>query len=161
MATIRLTLDFSEFLKLCNEEKIKYLVVGGYAVAFHGVVRPTKDLDVWIALDPSNLDRVIVALEKFGFAQGSINHGMFLGKESIFRMGFPPNRLELFTRIIGVGFDECYARRQIVNHDGIDISVISLNDLIVAKTATARAQDLADVAKLQKVHHSKLTPPPP
>jgi len=115
----------------------------------------------WIALDPSNLDRVIVALEKFGFAQGSINHGMFLGKESIFRMGFPPNRLELFTRIIGVGFDECYARRQIVNHDGIDISVISLNDLIAAKTATARAQDLADVAKLQKVHHSKLTPPPP
>src|SRR2546430_11873150 len=102
MATIKLTQDFKEFLQLLNSEKIEYLLIGGYAVGLYGYVRGTKDMDVWVATDPQNLDRLIHALVRFGFSRTSLNREIFTGPQTVFRMGMPPNRLEILTRIFGV-----------------------------------------------------------
>src|SRR5438552_107356 len=112
MATIKLTQDFKEFLRLLDSEKIEYLLIGGYAVGLYGHVRGTKDMDVWIATDPENLDRLINALVRFGFAPTSLNREIFTGDQTVFRMGIPPNRLEILTRIAGVDFRDCYTRRK-------------------------------------------------
>jgi len=150
MAMQRLTQDFKEFLQLLNSEKIEYLLIGGYAVGLYGHVRGTKDMDVWVATTPENLDRLVDALVKFGFTGGSISRRTFDGPQTVFRMGMPPNRLELLTRIDGVAFTECYTRRSVVDCDGIPVSLISYDDLKRNKLASGRAADVADVEALEK-----------
>jgi hypothetical protein len=150
MATIKLTQDFKEFLNLLNSEKIEYLLIGGYAVALYGVVRPTKDMDIWIATSDVNLRRVIEVLGKFGFRRDQFKPEDFTGTQTVFRMGVPPDRLELITRIAGVSFDECYLRRRTMDIDGVPVSVIDYEDLKRNKLATGRVQDQADIARLEK-----------
>jgi predicted nucleotidyltransferase len=150
MAKIKLTQDFKEFLSLLNSEKTEYLLVGGYAVGLYGVERHTKDMDVWISTAPENLDRLIDVLGKFGFRRDQFKRESFTGPKSIFRMGVPPNMLEITTRIAGVDFAGCYERRNMMEIEGMSVPVIDLQDLIKNKTAAGRDQDRADVAKLQK-----------
>jgi predicted nucleotidyltransferase len=152
MATIRLTQDFREFLNLLNSEKIEYLLIGGYAVGLYGVERPTKDMDVWISTSPENLDKLIEVLGKFGFRPDQFKREDFTGTQSVFRMGFPPNRLEVITRIAGVEFPECYARRCMTEIEGLQVAVIDVQDLMRNKTAAGRDQDRADVKKLERRH---------
>lgn len=150
MATIKLTPDFKEFLKLLNSEKVEWLLIGGYAVALYGYIRPTKDIDVWISIAPGNLPRVIAVFEKFGIPRGSLKPESFTGEQTVFRMGLPPNRLEVITRIAGVEFTDCYARRSTMEVDGIEVGVIDFEDLRKNKSSTGRAKDLADVDTLDK-----------
>ena len=150
METISLTQDFKDFLKLLDSEKIEYLLIGGYAVGIHGYVRGTKDMDVWIAMDHGNLVRLIEALVKFGFSRESLNPELFTREESVFRMGVPPTRLEILTRISGVDFAECYARREIIEYEGLRLSVISYGDLKRNKQASGRPRDIADLNMLDK-----------
>jgi hypothetical protein len=135
---------------LLNSEKIEYLLIGGYAVALYGYVRPTKDMDVWVSVAPENLDRLIHALTKFGFAPGSIPRTVFTGPQTVFRMGFPPNRLEILTSISGISFADAFPRRVLLNIDGIDVPVISYEDLKRNKSASDRLSDRADVEQLAK-----------
>jgi phage replication-related protein YjqB (UPF0714/DUF867 family) len=150
MAMIKLTQDFKEFLQLLDSEKIEYLLIGAYAVGLHGYVRGTNDMDVWVATDPTNVDRLIAALIKFGFAPQSISREIFAGEQTIFRMGFPPNRLEIFTQIPGVNFTECYARRLTLDYEGMQVSVIAYEDLKANKQASGRNKDKADIEMLEK-----------
>jgi hypothetical protein len=143
--------DFKEFIQLLNSEKIKYLLIGGYAVAIHGFVRTTKDMDIWIATDAENIDRMVRALIRFGFAASGISNELFAGPHTVFRMGIPPNRLEILTEISGVEFADCYTRRINVQIDGVPVSLISYDDLKRNKTASKRLHDLADVEQLEKV----------
>ena len=108
---ISLDSDFKEFLKLLNANKVKYLVIGGYAVGYHGYPRATKDLDIWIAVSPDNARRVVRVLQKFGFDAPAPSAELFLKEWSIVRMGVPPLRVEITTTISGVSFDECFAQR--------------------------------------------------
>src|SRR5436190_17624320 len=124
MATITLTQDFREFLNLLNLEKIEYLLIGGYAVGLYGHIWPTKDMDVWISVNQTNLERIVVVLEKFGFAPGTVRADDFKSSKSVFRMGVPPNQLELITLISGVEFDDCYSRRAIMEVEGENVPVI-------------------------------------
>ena len=101
---IRLPPDFKEFLKLLNSRRVEYLLVGGYAVGFHGYSRPTGDLDVWIAVSPENAERVRQALVEFGFSQENVPANLFTDPDRIVRMGVPPVRLEIITAISGVDF---------------------------------------------------------
>src|SRR5258708_6677147 len=103
--------DFKEFLSLLNSKKIEYLVIGGYAVIYHGYPRPTGDMDVWIAIDPINADSVVEALIEFGASDPRLNRGWFLEPGKVTRMGVPPVRLEILTAISGVEFSECFANR--------------------------------------------------
>ena len=151
MATLRLTQDFKEFLSLLNQNGIEYLLIGGYAVCVYGHVRPTKDLDVWGATDPANLSRLREVLHNFGFSRDTLPNPLFEPPRTLLRMGVPPNRLQVLSEIAGVTFADCFARRSIMELDGIKVPVINLDDLKRNKSSTGRAGDLADVQKLEKL----------
>ena len=148
MATINLPQDFKEFLKLLNAHRVKYLLIGGYAVAYHGYPRATADMDVWIEVVPANADKIVVALKEFGFDLPELSAELFLVPEKIIRMGEPPIRIEIVTSISGVTFEDCYASRVIDELDGIPVSLISLADLKENKKASGRFKDLDDLENL-------------
>jgi hypothetical protein len=149
MANMQLPPDFKEFLSLLNSEAVEYLLVGGYAVGLYGYVRPTMDMDIWVSIATDNLTGLVRALERFGFAPNVIQPQHFQGEKSVFRMGVPPNRLEIITQIDGVTFNECINRKRTMNLDGIEVPVISLEDLCKNKLATPRLKDKADVEQLR------------
>jgi predicted nucleotidyltransferase len=141
--------DFKEFLLLLNSNQIDYLIVGGYAVSYHGYPRPTGDLDLWVGMLPGNAAKLVVALDQFGFGASGASEDLFLTPERIVRMGEPPVRIELLTSVSGVSFDVCHARRVSAVIDGVPVSVISRDDLIVNKTAAGRDRDKDDVRRLR------------
>ena len=106
MATIQLPSDFKEFLKLLDSNEVEYLLIGGYAVNFHGAPRATGDIDVWIATSSENLQRVAATLVQFGFAGATA--ALFRNSGAIVRLGMPPLRIEVMTSISGVEFAECF-----------------------------------------------------
>ncbi len=111
-----------------NSKSVRYLLVGGYAVAYHGYPRTTGDMDVWIATQPRNAGKVVEVLEEFGFVSPDLSPELFLTGERIVRMGMPPFRLEIFTTISGVSFDECYAQRIVDVINGVEVSLINLEE---------------------------------
>src|SRR5262245_29595370 len=115
MATIQLPPDFKDFLKLLNSEGVDYLLIGGYAVGYHGYPRATGDMDVWIDISPENAARVVTVLRKFGFGETAIEEELFLNENQVIRMGVPPLRIEVLTTISGVTFADCHAPRR--GHD--------------------------------------------
>lgn len=118
---IKLPLDFKEFLSLLNAEDVQYLLIGGYAVGYHGYPRVTNDIDIWVAVRPENADRIVDVLRQFGFDTAELSTELFLQKDKIIRMGLPPMRIEITTGISGVNFDECYAERTVDTIDGIPV----------------------------------------
>jgi hypothetical protein len=143
-----LSQDFREFIKSLNDSGVRHLVVGGYAVAFHGHPRYTKDLDVWVELSPDNAKNVIAALDRFGFAGLGLQQQDFLQDNQVVQLGYPPNRIDILLSLSGVDFSECYARRVETTVDGVSVGFIALDDLKRNKTASGRLQDLADVESL-------------
>ena len=141
--------DFREFLKSLNDNHVRYLVIGGYAVAYHGHPRYTKDLDVWIASDKENAARIIKALDDFGFASLGLKEEDFLEPGQVIQLGYPPKRIDLLTSILGVNFETCYPKRVQVEIDGIQVNFIDLENLKKNKKAVGRHQDLADIENLE------------
>jgi hypothetical protein len=148
MATIHLPPDFKEFLRLLNVHKVEYLLIGGYAVNYYGYPRATADLDVWLAMQPANAERMVAALKEFGFDLPDLSPELFLRPAQIIRLGVPPVRIEIATTISGVDFAECQARRVEDTFDGVPVHVIGLDDLKRNKQAAGRHQDLADLEHL-------------
>jgi len=148
MATIHLPPDFKEFLRLLNVHKVEYLLIGGYAVSYHGYPRATADMDIWVAIHPANADRVVAALKEFGFDLPDLSPELFLRQWQIIRLGVPPVRIEIATTISGVDFAECYASRVQDTLDGVLVNLINLNHLKANKKASGRHQDLADLEHL-------------
>jgi predicted nucleotidyltransferase len=142
--------DLKDLFSAFDEAGADYLIVGGYAVGLHGRPRYTKDLDIWIGEDDANLASVVAALERFGAPAPAIEELRRAGAEDIVWMGAPPVRVELFRTIPGVTFAPAHERRTVVDWGGARVSVIALDDLIAAKRAAAREQDLADVRALER-----------
>lgn len=140
--------DFKEFLRLLNEQQVDYLLIGGYAVGYHGYPRATNDLDVWVAIHPDNAQKIVKALHKFGFNVPELNAQLFLAPDAIVRMGVPPMRLEILTSISGIEFDEAYPQRIVDNLDGVEVNLISLDMLKRNKKASGRYKDLNDLEHL-------------
>lgn len=149
MATTRLPADFRDFLKLLNSQQIEYLLVGGYAVCYHGYYRNTVDIDFWIAVNPQNAARITKAIREFGFNLPQLKEDLFLQPGRIIRMGVEPTRIEILTQISGCEFTDCYARRVQGTLDGVPVNIISLPDLIKNKTSSGRLRDLDDAQKLR------------
>ena len=141
--------DFKEFLKLLNLKKIEYLVIGGYAVGYHGYPRATGDLDIWIAIDRDNASKIADALKEFGFNLSEDDKIILQTEKKIMRMGVPPMRLEILTSIDGVSFAKCFKNRVIADIDNVQVNFISKNDLLRNKLASARPQDIVDANKLK------------
>ncbi len=145
---LKLQNDFKEFLKSLNANNVQYLLIGGYAVSYHGYPRATNDIDFWIAVNPENAARAVAALREFGFGTSELSESLFLKDKSIVRMGMPPMRIEVTTGISGVSFGECFAERIIDKIDDIDVNIISLRHLKVNKKAAGRFKDLNDLENL-------------
>ena len=140
--------DFKEFLKLLKEHDVRYLLIGGYAVGYHGYARATEDMDIWVAIHPDNAQKLVTAMKAFGLDDPNLTPELFLQKPKIIRMGFPPLRLEITTSISGVEFEECYQAKIVDLFDGIEVNVIDLENLKKNKKASGRTKDIADVEQL-------------
>jgi predicted nucleotidyltransferase len=141
--------DFQEFIQSLNDNQVRYLVVGGYAVALHGHPRYTKDIDVWIEISPDNATRMVKALDQFGFASLGLKEQDFLVPDQIIQLGYPPSRIDVISTLEGVDFETCYAARVEVKIDDVMVSFIDLENLRKNKKAAGRPQDLADLENLQ------------
>jgi hypothetical protein len=148
MATPRLPADFAEFLRLLDAHGVDYLVVGGYAVAFHGHPRATQDLDVWLRRDLATAERVVEVLRAFGFDAPELRPELFLDPERLVRLGEPPMRLELLTSVSGLDFEESHRRAVRTELEGVPVAIVSLPDLRANKRAAGRPRDLADLEEL-------------
>ena len=140
--------DFKEFFQLLNKNNVRYLVIGGFAVAFHGYPRYTKDIDIWLWINPENAKNVIRTLEDFGFKSLGLSIDDFLESETIIQIGHPPNRIDLIMTASGVDFEECYQSKIEEEIDGVNIPFIDLENLKKNKLATGRTQDMADIENL-------------
>jgi hypothetical protein len=149
MATIQLPPDFKEFLQLLNSEKVEYLLVGGYAVGHYGYPRATGDMDIWIAVNATNAAAMVRVLRKFGFRADAVSAQSFLAQDKVIRIGVPPVRIDLITRVEGVNFAQCFARRTIAHFDGVDVNLVCLDDLRANKQAMGRPKDLDDLDHLR------------
>ena len=142
--------DLRDLFSALAAASAEYLVVGGYAVAFHGRPRFTKDLDLWIGEEPENLARVLTALRAFGAPATALTELQDAGRDDIVWMGAAPVRVEIFRTIPGVEFATAWAHRLSATWAGVPVEIIGLEDLLAAKRATAREQDLADVRALER-----------
>ena len=140
--------DFKEFLLLLNENEVRYLVVGGYAVAFHGHPRYTKDIDIWIDLDEQNAQKVIQALIAFGFGSLNLTSSDLLEPDTVIQLGYPPRRIDLLIGLEGATFEECYSSRLEEEMEGIRVCFINRENLARLKRTAGRPQDLADLDNL-------------
>jgi len=148
MAQRQLPVDFKEFLNFLNSNKVEYLLLGGWAVGIYGHPRATKDIDFIVGIDDQNLARLIRALGEFGAP--SIEIANFKEEGNVFRMGRSPVQIDIINEASGIDFYESYQRRQLIDVDGVEISLISKDDLIKNKLASGRAQDIADAEKLSR-----------
>jgi hypothetical protein len=141
--------DFKEFIESLNNNGVRYLVIGGYAVALHGHPRYTKDMDVWIQMNPDNAAKMVKALDQFGFGSLNLQAADFLTPDQIIQLGYPPNRIDIITTPPGVDFESCYASRVAVEIDAVRVNFIDLENLKKSKKAAGRLQDLADLENLE------------
>ncbi len=141
--------DFKEFIKYLNENKVKYLIVGGYAVALHGYPRYTKDMGVWIEMSNENAANMIKALNQFGFDSSGLKKSDFLEPNQFIQLGYPPNRIDIINSLSGVDFESCYSSKVVTMVDDIEVNFIDLENLKKNKKASGRFQDLADVENLE------------
>jgi phage replication-related protein YjqB (UPF0714/DUF867 family) len=145
---VKLHQDFKEFLNLLRANRVEYLLIGAYAVGYHGYPRATQDLDIWIAATAENATRIVTALGEFGFGSPELTAELVLRPNNIIRMGEEPVRIEILNRASGVDFAKCYDARVVDEIDGIEVSLIGLNDLKENKKASGRLKDLADLDSL-------------
>jgi hypothetical protein len=148
MALKQLPEDFRDFLDSLNRNKVKYLLLGGWAVGVHGYPRATGDMDIFVAIDDANLDSLLKALYEFGAP--TINKEHFKVEGNVFRMGRSPIKIEIINAASGIDFEDCFERRDTIHVDSLEISLISFEDLLKNKRASGRHRDIADVETLER-----------
>ena len=141
--------DFSDLLKLFNDNQVKYLVIGGYAFIQYAEPRYTKDLNLWVSTDAANASAVFKALRDFGAPLAGMTEQDFAEEGYFYQMGNPPVRVDILMGIPGVKFKEAWENRLEVNFEDLSVAFISKKDLIAAKRAAGRPQDLIDVSMLE------------
>ena len=148
MAMIQLPQDFKDFLKLLKSHEVRYLLIGGYAVIYHGFPRATGDMDIWVAVSRDNASKLVDVLKDFGFEVPDLSPNLFLEEGKVIRMGLPPIRLKILTSVSGVSFEECFNSRIVERIDDVEINIISLEFLKKNKKASGRYKDLNDLENL-------------
>jgi hypothetical protein len=147
---INLENDFLDFVKLCNQYHVKYLVVGGYAVSIHGYPRSTKDLDICIEISEENAEKMVKVINDFGFASLKLSKADFLKKDFITQLGHEPIRIDILNDMAGVNFNEAWANKKEIKYEKEKIYFIGYHELLKMKKIAGRPQDIADISKLEK-----------
>jgi len=142
--------DFRDILSAFNEEKVEYLVVGAYALAAHGFVRATGDIDLWIRCSEENAERVVRSLIKFGAPLFNLTTDDLKKPGLIFQIGVVPRRIDILTSIDGVGFEEAWVLRKEITVEDMKVQIISRPHLLRNKKKVGRPKDKADAAWLEK-----------
>ena len=140
--------DFKDFVRLLTENKVEYLIVGGYAVGVHGYPRYTGDLDIWINSTTENAKSVLKCVEDFGFASYRLSVSDFTKPGNIIQLGYPPVRIDIINLVDGVNFAECYKNKKDVTADDITLYFIGYDDLLKNKKKTSRPRDIDDIENL-------------
>jgi hypothetical protein len=140
--------DFKELLELFNKHKVEYLIVGGYALAFHGAPRLTRDMDLFVRPTSDNAERVLHALDEFGFGSLNLSKEDFTTPGIVVQLGVPPIRIDIITRVSGVSWEKADAAKVPGHYDGTPVHFISREDFITNKKATGRLKDAADIEAL-------------
>lgn len=142
--------DFRELLSTLAKHDARYLVIGGYAVMLYSEPRWTKDLDLWISIDPRNARAVFNALREFGAPLAGLSERDFAAPGYYYQMGNPPLRIDVMMDIPGGDFEAAWSRRNSIDLAGIDVHFIGKSDLVDLKLASGRDQDLRDVESLKR-----------
>ena len=142
--------DYKDILRIFQERKVKYILVGAYAMAAHGYPRSTMDIDLWVKPDPDNASLVLKALDDFGAPSGDLSQDDLLKEGIIFQIGVAPRRIDIITSVDGLKFDEAFSSAQEIEIDTLKVPVLSKPDLITNKRSTERLIDLADVETLER-----------
>lgn len=137
--------DFRELLELLNLHQVEYLIVGGYALALHGAPRYTGDLDIFVKPDRKNADRIVKALDEFGFSSVGLKAEDFSIPDQIVQLGVPPVRVDLITSLSGVTWDEAFSGRIEAVYGSVPVHILGRDEFIRNKKAVGRMQDLADL----------------
>lgn len=141
--------NFKDILSAFIEEKAEFLVVGGYAMAFHGFVRATGDIDLWICLSAENAEKVWRALRRFGAPTFDLNQKDLQTPGMVFQIGIVPSRVDVITQIDGVLFDDAWQEHKIVEIEGLQVPVIGKTQLLINKKSTGRPKDRNDALWLE------------
>lgn len=147
--------NFKEFIRLLNVNGVKYLVIGGFAVAYHGYPRYTKDIDFWIWANPDNADKVLKTVHDFGFGMLGLQKEDLLNENNVIQLGHEPNRIDLIMDLEGLDFEICFAQRQDAEFEHLPIYFLSLDDLVKNKLSTGRLKDKVDAQTLVKKNRKK------
>ena len=140
--------DFREFLELLNAHNVDFIIVGGYALAYHGAPRYTGDIDVFVKPDSNNAKRIIKVLEKFGFSSLELSSDEFQKKDNVIQLGLPPVRIDIITSISGVSWEQAEATKEPGKYGKVPVFFIGKNQYLANKRATGRAKDIADIEAL-------------
>lgn len=151
----QLSSDLQEFIRLLNTKSVRYVIVGAWALAFHGRPRYTGDLDVFVARDEQNADNLVQVIDAFGFAQTGIEREDFLRVDYVIQLGREPNRIDILTGISGVTFEEAWGERNHGNLSGLPAFFLSRDLLIKNKRAANGDKDLGDIKLLEKTRPSR------
>jgi hypothetical protein len=146
--------DYKDMLRALSVEKVKYLLVGAYAMAAHGYPRSTLDIDFWVLQSPKNADAVMRALQRFGAPLHNLTAEDLQRNGTIFQIGIAPRRIDIITEATGLEFEEVYQRSQPITIEGIEVRIPSIGDLIRNKRATGKTKDLADAEALEALKSS-------
>ena len=142
--------DFKELLELFNKHLVEYIIVGGYALAYHGAPRFTGDMDIYVKPDPQNARRIMAALDEFGFGLVGLKPEDFEKPDKVVQLGVQPVRIDIITSIIGVSWEEAYAGCEESKYGDIPVKYIGLKEFILNKRAMGRKKDLSDLEALGK-----------
>lgn len=143
-----------QFVFALIDEHVDFLLVGGYAVVYHGYVRATGDMDVWLRPTNENKIKFVKAMERIDIHPEDLEHisAMDFTNVVVFHFGNPPERLDFLTKMVGIDFDKAYERKVFLSIKNYQIPILHLDDLIVNKILSNRAKDKADVEELQKIN---------
>ena len=140
--------DFAEMLSALSEAGAEFLIVGAHALAAHGVARATGDIDIWVKPTQENAGRVMRALMAFGAPLMNLTADDLMKSDTVFQIGVDPSRVDILSGISGVGFDEAWSRRLVLDIEGITVPVLSRADFVTNKRASGRPKDLLDLELL-------------
>ncbi len=146
--------DYKDMLQALADEKVRYLLVGAYALAAHGYPRATMDIDIWVMPSPENAEAVLRALRRFGTPLQNLTPQDLEKEDTVFQIGIAPRRIDIITSASGLQFEQAFARSLAIDIEGIEVRVPSIADLIRNKRASGRTKDIADAEALEELQDS-------
>ena len=143
--------EFKELFTSLNARGVEYLVVGAYAMAFHGVPRFTGDVDVLVRPTNENAKRLLTALDDFGFGSLGLKEADFCEPDQVVQLGVAPLRVDILTSITGVSWEQADRNKGTTTYGGVPVPFIGINEIIANKRAVGRTKDMADIELLESV----------